>query len=326
MLKKAVKSLIYFILAVIICAAAFYFFPLLKESCLPLLDRLETVIRREIAKITPACQQPIYYSLGSIDKQFNLSDSQVRQAVAEAANIWSTPWGKPLFSYATSGELEINFIYDYRQSATDKLKQLGITVDNNQQSYDRVRGKYDSLRSQYQTQQAALDKLISDFKSEQRDYNAQVAKWNKSGGAPAEEYGRLHQLDADLAAKQQQIILAINSVNAVVDDLNALATTLNSLAAKLNLNVKKYNNIGSQTGQEFQEGLYEESAAGTEIDIYEFQSPSQLVRLLAHELGHALGLGHTSNTADIMYYLNDSKNDKLTAADLAALRAKCGGK
>lgn len=326
MTKKAVKSFVYFILAGIICGTAFYFYPSLEKLYQPLISRLATVIRREIIALTPACQKPISYSLGGIDKQFGLSEDQTRQAVDEAAAIWSVSWGQPLFAYAASGTLTVNFIYDYRQSATDKMKQLGIAVDNNQISYDRVRNKYDAWHSQYQIQQAELDKLIKEFGSELADYNAQVAEWNASGGAPAAEYARLKQISSDLAAKQRLINQRTDSANALAADLNALVTTLNSLAAKLNLSVKQYNNIGGQTGQEFQEGSYQDSAAGQVIDIYEFKSRQQLVRLLAHELGHALGLEHTSNTSDIMYYLNDSENNNLTANDSAALRAKCGGK
>ena len=325
MIKKAFKSFVYFLLAIIICSAAFYFFRPLEESYQPFFAELETAVKREIAKFSPACQTPIYYSLGQIDKHFKLSAGQIRQAVDQAAGIWSAPEGKPLFSYATSGDLKLNFIYDYRQSATDKMNQLGIVVDNDQQSYDRVRAKYGAVQSQYEAQQAALNQLIGAFKSEQAGYDAQVAKWNQSGGAPAAVYAQLQQTGADLAAQQQQISRQAAAVNASVDDLNALATTLNSLANTLNLNVKKYNNIGSQAGEQFQEGLYRESATSTEIDIYEYKSQQQLVRLLAHELGHALGFSHTSGTSDIMYYLNDSKNDKLTAADLAQLKAKCGG-
>jgi predicted Zn-dependent protease len=62
---------------------------------------------------------------------------------------------------------------------------------------------------------------------------------------------------------------------------------------------------------------------GEEINIYEFDSRTALLRVLAHEFGHALGLDHNDNEQSIMHYLNSSTNLKPTKEDLAALREVC---
>lgn len=48
------------------------------------------------------------------------------------------------------------------------------------------------------------------------------------------------------------------------------------------------------------------------------------MRVLAHELGHALGLDHVDDKEAIMYQLNQGDNLTLSEADIKALKTKCG--
>ena len=98
---------------------------------------------------------------------------------------------------------------------------------------------------------------------------------------------------------------------------------INRLAATLNLSVENYNNINTARGESFEEGVYHSEGVKREIDIYEFSNREKLVRVLAHELGHALGLPHVQDPKAIMYELNQGTSEKLSSADIVALDAKC---
>ncbi|HUY69419.1 MAG TPA: matrixin family metalloprotease, partial [Candidatus Tyrphobacter sp.] len=134
----------------------------------------------------------------------------------------------------------------------------------------------------------------------------------------------LNQEQLTLKAEADQVNVGVASLNNLSDKINALADALNRLAAELNLKVGTYNNVGSAAGRSFIEGDYEQNGSNQAIDIYEFGSEAQLVRVLTHEFGHALGLNHVSDPKAVMYKYNEGTNDKLTAADLGELRRVCG--
>ena len=228
------------------------------------------------------CLQPIAYSLGEFDKRFGVSQKDFLSAVSQAELVWEKPIAKELFAYQPDGKLKINLIYDIRQEATVKLQKLGLSVKDDQASYDAVKAKYNAMKAEYAKEKAVLGSLIAAFEVRKQKYEAEVKYWNKRGGANKEVY---NQLEADRIALNNEIAV-INQkqdeLNAKVDDINALVVVLNRLAASLNITAEKYNQIGDQLPGEFEEGSYQSGPQGQSIDIYQFDNKAKLVRVLAH--------------------------------------------
>ncbi len=244
------------------------------------------------------CDRPIPYTLGTFDTQFNVSKDYFLKAILDAEAAWEGAYGKDLFIYEPeeSGEiLQINLVYDYRQAATKNLKNLGVEVKETKASYDAIKAKIENLKKE--------------FEAAKKAFEARLAKWNSGPQTDRNEFEKLQSMQRELNRK--------------IDEINSLVVTINRLAQTLNLTVEKYNTITVSRGESFEEGVYYSEEGKEGIDIYEFESRAKLVRVLAHELGHALAMNHVPDPKALMYELNQGSALTPTEADLTELKRVC---
>jgi hypothetical protein len=253
------------------------------------------LILGERTGIIARCSRPITYSLGSFDERFGLSQESFKNHISDAEQIWETAAGRNLFEYAENGTLTINLIYDYRQASTEKLNILGNTIDSSKVHYDRLRSQYLTLKAEVSADQAEFNALVKAFQSQKRRTETELS-----------------------TIKAMQ-----DALNKKIDSLNGLVNQLNTLAKELNTTVDTYNTVSASTGEAFDEGEYIYDAGGERIQIYQYSNSIKLDRVLAHEFGHALDLGHVENDDSIMYYLNSGTSFELTVEDIQELMRVC---
>lgn len=270
------------------------------------------------------CQQTISYNLGTFDNRFGISREQFLMAVARAEAVWEKPISRELFIYQPNkAELTLNLIYDFRQETTKRLQNLDLNIDSTQSNYSDLKRKYEILKNQYARDKAAFEQEAANFERQKNTYEQEVAFWNKKGGAPKPEFEKLQAQKTELNRQAEILNRHRDDLNELVNNLNAVVSALNKLAQELNLTVERYNTVGAERGEEFEEGLYRQGPEGKFIDIYEYENQDKLIRVLAHEFGHALDLEHLENPQAIMYRLNQASNEKLTEEDILALKQKC---
>jgi len=279
---------------------------------------------RQIYNVAFPCTMPVTYRLGSIDSRFGISTSTLESDLSRAAKLWNTAAGKTVVAEdEKNGLVTVSLVYDSRQQMTQRLRGLGITISDDKASYEALKAKYDATYSRYTVKKSQFETDLATFNGQRDAYQKQVAYWNTRGGAPRSEYEQLQVEQQDLAARSQSLQSEQNSLNATAQDVNDLALALNQLIAALNLDVQKYNTTGQENGTSFEEGLYERALGLESITIFEYENNSLLIRVLAHELGHALGLEHVKDPDAVMYYLNQGEAIALTTADKSELKSVC---
>ncbi len=267
------------------------------------------VIRRQQVQI-------VTYRIGTVDARFGMSRDAFAETLRQAASLWNEALAREIFREAPMGAVEVSLIYDHRQEAADRLKALSREIDGTQ-------GTYEGLKAHFETLRAEVDQKKSSLTRDFEEYNTRVGRFNAiRGGPPSEEAQRqleserttLSEMKASLMGRQDEL-------KTLLDTLNAYASVINGLAANHNQNMVDYNRTGDSLGAEFSEGEYIQENGRRSIRVYHFPSRDALVRVLAHELGHARGVGHLENPQAVMHRLMRTDHPELTADDITAMKA-----
>lgn len=273
------------------------------------------------------CAKPINYSIGTFDTRFGISEAQFMSAIQKAEEIWekALPDGRELFIHSEEKtQLSISLVYDERQAVTQELGVIEKEVERNEVGYRNLEKQYEDKKALHDQYEIVYERAVAEFEAENQAYEEKVNRWNSGPKTSKSEYEALQEGRKSLEEKLASLRELENQLNLLVREINLLIERLNNLARSLNLNVNEYNTLGASRGDTFAGGLYEGDYRNGTIQIFEFESMSELIDVLAHELGHALGLEHLEDPQSIMHYLNHGAGGVLSSKDIEALKEICG--
>ena len=238
---------------------------------------------------TRDCTRPVGWYIGEIDERFGISTAEVLEAAELAAAVWNADRPqRPYFAYDESGTLPIHLKYD----PTVNL------VIGEQDEFQRKIDHYNDQLAAYVAKLEKHSEEVERFKQGRVSGHRDLVRM------------RLNRASEELQREQQR--------------LQALEASLEEQRPRrrgvLHLHVGRYEQQVSRFGRS-------ERIIDERILIMQFSDFDELVLVLAHEFGHALGLDHVNDPQAVMHShgtVPPHGRIRLTPADREALREICG--
>ncbi|NGP52893.1 matrixin family metalloprotease [Thioalkalivibrio sp. XN8] len=280
------------------------------------------------------CAIPVHYALGKVDPGFGLDRITAVTALAEAVNLWQAEAGRTLFIESTDPRaMQVELSFDERQQGAVERRSLRSRLELDQGDLEREQATLQSWSERIERNQAARERRAAELQPRLERHEAAVAGWNADPVSRSESQRRALEaegaaLRAELAALERRT----NELKADIDAYNRRAEDARRRAGEMRSRVERYNATAADDPVESGRYSYDYEQ-GRRIEVFRAASFDELVWVLAHEFGHALGIGHVDEPGAIMHGMvheggalepGRGRPVALSAADREALGAVCG--
>lgn len=267
------------------------------------------------------CPVPVYYSLGEVDSRFGITEEEAMAVLTDAERVWESSLNMDLFVFSESADFAINFIYDERQQLASTEEEWRMRLDVQEKESQQIIETVKNIAADYESLQALYEQARLSYESRLSAYNERVEDLNSNGGASADVFNELQDEQKELSRTLNNLIEKEKQLNVEAEKINELGEKGNQLIENYNAEVLQYNEVYGDL-ELYTQGDFQRDR----INIYKFSDKTELTKVIVHEFGHALGIGHVEGKESMMYYLMAEQPDNvfLSPEDKQAFIAVCG--
>lgn len=283
------------------------------------------------------CAVPLEWRIADVDPRFELDEAAAETAVRDAADLWERATGRELFPHDPGGGFPVRFEFDDRQALLQVRRRLEEELQAEGESLEARREDLAALGERFQAARAEHQERLAAYEGRLEALNGEIRRWNERGGAPDSVRSRLRARVAGLEEERRRLERHRRELEEVQEWIAAATGNVNEEIRRRNRRAGAFQRASPVTAMEA--GRYGETvttqdgevvSVRREIRVFRFDGREDLVTLLAHELGHALGLGHSGVPGSVMHEVTPGRPDSpgtldLHPRDVEMLRERCPG-